>query len=299
MIVVFGSINFDLIFAGTALPRPGETVLAADPVMQPGGKGANQALAAARDGAPVVMAGAVGTDSFSTHAITELAAAGVDLRRVRRCEGTTGLAIICTDSAGRNQIIVAPGANLRAEAGQIEDALLDENTLVLIQMECDPAESARLIHRAAARGARTLLNLAPAGSFDCDALAKVDFLIVNEEEAAWLSAEHGIGTDAAALHEALGPTVVRTLGADGAELAGPGLALRQAAPAIDAVDATAAGDCFIGVLAASLDRGHGVKSALARATAAASLCCTRHGSQISLPIAPEIEVAAAEWGISP
>lgn len=292
MIVVWGSVNLDLIFALPHLPAPGETVLGPTLRLEPGGKGANQAAAAARDGSQVIMAGAVGEDSLADQALVGLRDAEVDLSRVVRAGGAvTGCASIATDPEGRNQIAVASGANRDACAAQVEDALLHAGATLVLQMECDRAETAALIRRARARGARTVLNLAPAASLPDggDALRAVDVLVVNEGEAAWLAAQLGAAPDAAALREALGCAVVRTRGADGAEYAHGEHAGRVPAFPITAVDTTAAGDCFTGVLAAALDRGQSWPDAMRRASAAAALCCTRAGSQNSLPRASETD----------
>lgn len=291
-VVVFGSINADLIFRVETLPAPGQTLMASGLTVEPGGKGANQAAAAARDGAPVHMAGAVGTDALAATAIAGLDAAGVDLSRVSRGDQPTGCASICTDRDGRNQIAVAPGANLAARSDAVEDALLGPGSVLVTQMEADPAQTASLIRRAHAQGARTIHNLAPAAELPPDALRLLDMLVVNEDEAAWLARrEHLPGSSAAALHAALGITVIRTLGGDGLEWAGLDGHGRLPAAPVQAVDTTAAGDCFVGVLAAALHRGEPLPDALRRANAAAGLACTRPGSQGSLPTAAETDTA--------
>jgi ribokinase len=291
MIVVFGSVNLDLIFPVPALPGPGQTVLGPNLRIEPGGKGANQAVAAARDGRAVAFAGAVGRDAFAESALSGLRGAGVDLARVAIVAATTGAAAIAVDPAGRNQIAVAAGANALARAAQVEDAALGPATTLLLQMECDPGETAALIRRARARGARVILNLAPPGPLDCDALAALDFLVVNEDEAAWLAARVHAAADAISLAKKLGIGVVRTLGADGAEAARGGEMLRLPAYPVPVIDTTAAGDCLAGVLAAGLDRGAALPEALARAVTAAGLCCGRAGSQGSLPSAAETDAA--------
>jgi ribokinase len=292
MVIVFGSINADLIFAVANLPAAGQTILATGMTIEPGGKGANQAAAAARDGAAVVMAGAVGRDALATAALAGLMAAGVDLSRVAACEAPTGCASICTDREGRNQIAVAAGANAMARAAAIEDALLTPGAVLVTQMETDPAETAALIRRAHARGVRLIHNLAPAAVLATDALRLLDILVVNEDEAAWLARhERVIGDNAGSLAAALGVTVVRTLGAAGVEWAGPDGGGNSAAAPVRAVDTTAAGDCFVGVLAAALSRGDALPDALCRANAAAGLACTRPGSQGSLPNAADINAA--------
>ncbi len=291
MIVVFGSINLDLIFPLPAIPRAGETLLAPGIRIEPGGKGANQAVAAARDDAQVVMAGAVGRDALAAGALVLLRAADVDLSRVAESDGATGCAAIFVDPEGANAIGVGSGANLAARASQIEDALLGSTTTLVLQMEVPPVETVALIHRARARGARVILNLAPARPVAPEALRALDLLTVNEAEAAWLADHLGCGADAASLRGALGVDVVRTLGEAGAEAATCGGTQGVPARRVAAVDTTAAGDCFTGVLAASLDRGMPMQAALRRASIAAAVCCTRAGSQSSLPTSAEIDTA--------
>ena len=294
-VVVFGSINADLIFAVAALPVAGQTLLASGLSVEPGGKGANQAAAARLDGAAVAMVGAVGRDAMAEAALAGLRCAGVDLSRVTACAAPTGCASIVTDPAGRNQIVVALGANAVARGAQAEDALLAPGTVLITQMETDPAETAALIRRARGAGATIIHNLAPAAALAEDALRQVDYLVVNEDEAAWLARHAGApGGDAAALHAALGVTVVRTLGAAGVEWAGRAGGGGIGGAPVHAVDTTAAGDCFVGVLAAALSRGEALPAALQRANAAAGLACTRRGSQGSLPRAADTTIAIAE-----
>jgi ribokinase len=147
---------------------------------EPGGKGANQAVAAARDGARVAMVGAVGRDAMAQTALAGLRAAGADLSRLAACDGPTGCASVCTDAEGRNQIIVAPGANILATDAQVEDALFASGNTLVTQMEADPASIARLLLRARARGTRTIHNLAPAAPLAEQALRALDILVVNE-----------------------------------------------------------------------------------------------------------------------
>ncbi|MBV8094751.1 MAG: ribokinase [Acetobacteraceae bacterium] len=291
MIVVFGSINLDLIFPLPFLPAAGETVLTRSVRIEPGGKGANQAVAAARDGARVVMAGAVGRDALAGTAFAGLREAGVDLSRVVESDEGTGVAAVCVDRAGNNAIAVGSGANLAARADQVDDALLGPGTTLLVQMETDAEQVAYLIRRARARGARVVLNLAPAGPLPMETLRQVDVLVVNESEAAWLAAHLDTAPDAAALREALDVDTVRTLGGDGTNFAaGSETGLVPAYP-VEPVDTTGAGDCFTGVLAAALDRGASLPDAIRRASVAGALACTRVGAQASLPQADEIDLA--------
>jgi ribokinase len=283
MIIVFGSINLDLIFPVPRIPAPGETVLGPSISIQPGGKGANQAVAAARDGATVVMAGAIGRDSLAASALLLLREANVDLSRVAEAEVSTGCAAIAVSPGGDNAIVVGSGANLFARQDQIEDTLLGPEATVVLQMEVPAEENAALIARARANGARIILNLAPAAPISESALRALDILIVNETESAILTAVLGCDDGADQLRRRLGVTAVRTLGERGAEYASDLGWEMIPSHTVTAVDTTAAGDCFVGVLAAALDRGATMQAALRRATAAAALCCTRHGSQSSLP----------------
>ncbi len=288
MILVFGSINFDTIYALDALPTPGVTQIGTG-ASEPGGKGANQAVAAARDGGAVAMVGAVGQDIYSEPALAGLLAAGVDLTRIARVPGATGTAAVCVDAAGANQIAVATGANAQLRAAHVPDKDLQPGTTLVLQGEVDPAESAALIRRARTQGARIVLNLAPAGPFEADALAMVDWLVVNEAEAAALSRQLGISADAPSLRSALNVGVVCTKGRLGVELAAAGAVLSLASLQVDVVDSTAAGDCLTGVFAAALDRGMAAENALRRANVAAAACCNRRGSQSSLPDKAEID----------
>ena len=292
MIVCFGSINLDLIFPLPRLPVAGETVLGPAMRIEAGGKGGNQAVAAARDGGLVVFAGAVGRDALAVDALAQLQAAGVELSRVVRADAATGCAAICVDPAGENLISVASGANLAARQAQVEDALLGAQTTVLLQREVDPGEIEALIRRARRRGARIVLNLAPAGPLAGDCLRAVDVLVVNEQEAAWLARDLGCAAGADGLFGCLGVTVVVTLGARGVVAAGPAGRVALAARPVAVLDTTGAGDCFTGVLAAGLDRGLALEAALARAGVAAGLCCGRAGTQGSLPSAADIDAAS-------
>ncbi len=287
MLVVFGSINVDLVFRVPRLPGPGETVLGPGYATIPGGKGANQAVAAALDGARVAMIGRVGRDAFAGLALDSLARAGVDIRGVAHDDAPTGCAVIAVDNAGENQIVVASGANARVAADQASDAMLGPDTTLVLQMECPAGENAALIGRARRRGARIVLNLAPASMLPGGVLRAVDILVVNRGEAAWLAREHGVcGGDervmavALALH--LGVTVILTMGAEGALAAGSGAVWEIGALPVVPVDTTGAGDAFVGVLAASLDRGESIEDALHRAAVAAGLACETLGAQGSL-----------------
>lgn len=298
MIVAFGSINLDLIFPLPHLPAPGETVLGPAMTIEPGGKGANQAVAAARDGGQVVFAGAVGRDALAQDALRLMRAAELDTSRIATAEAATGCAAICVDPAGRNLIAVASGANLAASHAQVEDALLGRGTTVLLQMEVPRAETEALVRRSRAAGCRIVLNLAPAAPLDEDVLRALDVLVLNEGEGAFLAGHLGCAAAAGALRARLGVDVVVTLGEQGLELAEARGTTRLPAHPVTAVDTTGAGDCFTGVLAAALDRGASLGEAAARARVAAGLCCTRRGTQGSMPLAAETDAALAPIGKS-
>jgi len=294
MIVVFGSLIADLLFAVDKLPRAGETVVGRDYVVSGGGKGANQALAASRDGASVAMVGAVGRDGFADIVLAGLRRSGVDLSGVAMLDQPTGCAAVGVDRSGANQIMVAAGANSHAKAAQVSDALLDRASLLLVQMELDRAETETLIARARARGCRIMFNLAPALPIASAALRAVDYLLVNEIEAAALAGQCG-AADASpqALAKALGPTVIGTYGAQGALACADDQIITVPALAVNAIDTTGAGDAFAGVLAATLDRGASLEAGLRRAAVAGSLSCTARGAQAALPDRAAVDAALA------
>ena len=295
MLLVFGSLNADLLFQVEALPRPGETVLCPGYRLAAGGKGANQAAAAAKAGAAVRMVGHVGGDSFGRFLREVLAAAGVDGARIATSDQATGIAVIGVDRLAENQIIVASGANLDTDAGQVDDRELTPGVTVLCQNEIRPEATFALLERAKARGARTILNLAPAGEVPARVLDALNLLVVNEIEAAMAA---GARADPAVLARDLalrhGLTCVVTLGSRGALAIGPDGGYRIEALAVEPVDTTGAGDAFTGVLAAALDQGISLPDALRRASVAAGLACTRIGAQTSQPTVAAIEAALAQ-----
>ena len=291
MIVVLGSINIDLFFTLDRLPARGETVLAPTMATRPGGKGANQAAAAARAGTAAAFLGCVGDDSSADTVLAALAATGCDVSRVRRVSGPTGTAIVMVETGGENQIVVASGANLSAAADLLDDGPLGPEATLVCQMEIPPAQTAAALRRAGAAGARTVLNMAPARWIAPAALADVDVLVVNEIEAAAL--EGGGGTPlqiARALAGRHRLTCVVTLGGQGAlAVAADGATWSVGALPVEPVDTVGAGDAFVGVLAASLDDGAPLPEALHRASVAAGLACTKEGAMPSLPDAAAIE----------
>lgn len=288
MIITFGSINVDFVYEVEEMPQPGQTLLAKKFRTETGGKGANQALAAARDGAGVVMVGAVGNDSLAEIGLHNLATA-MDISRVARMDELTGNASIHIDAKGRNMIVVASGANLSVSSDAVEEDLLQRTNVVLMQMENDVAEVEKLIRRASASKAVSILNLAPAFPMSSEVLSLCSLVVVNEDEAEALAGWLGCEASATALSTCLATGVLRTLGGDGAEACVDGEEIRVTALPIDVKDTTAAGDCFVGVLASGLDRGLPLKAAMQRASVAAGIACSRRGSQSSIPSAEETD----------
>ena len=305
MIVVFGSINADLIMFVDSLPGAGETVLCPSYRVAPGGKGANQAAAAARAGAEVAMFGQVGADGFGDLAVQALADAGVDTAGVLRAGVPTACAAIGVDKDGENQIIVASGANLRARADQVPDAVLGPGTTLVLQLEVPIEEIAALTARARGSGARIILNAAPAGPVPEAVMRSVDILVVNGIEAEALCqgiGGQGIGGEATAgpeaaamgLAETFGVICAVTLGGEGARAFGPEGAWSVDALRITPVDTTGAGDAFVGVLAASLDSARGFEESLHRASVGAGLACLAEGAQAALADGAAIEARLAD-----
>jgi ribokinase len=299
MIVVFGSLNIDLVCRVQRLPAAGETVLAPNYVAVPGGKGANQALAARRAGSEVVIVGAVGTDGFADHALQALVDAGVDIDRVARVDGPTGAAFIAVDERGQNQIVVAAGANGRASAASLAGIAIGPGDWLMLQWEVPEPETLAAAGWARTAGARVMLNRAPAGPVSSELITLVDAVVVNEHEVMALGeslAPEAGDPDAVAsmLSERFGLMAVVTLGDAGALAWHRGIRHDAAALDVAVVDTTAAGDTFCGALAAAFDRSRGLESALDFACAAGSLACTRFGAQPSIPDRSLIEDKAAE-----
>jgi ribokinase len=295
VIVVFGSVNVDLVVAVQRLPRAGETVLGPGYRVVPGGKGANQALAARRAGAEVRMAGAVGSDGFAGEALSSLKAAAIDLSQVRESPLPTGAAFIAVDADGGNLIIVASGANQDAREGNLPVEWLGRDTVVVLQMEVPLLENWTLANRAKRAGARVLLNCAPAGVVPAETLADLDWLVVNESEAVIVARSQGaeIAEATAAAHwlaKSRQVTVIVTLGEQGARAFLPdGLAWSIGTLSVKPVDTTAAGDAFVGAFAAAMERGRDLPSALRYGSVAGALACTVAGAQPSLPSQSVIE----------
>ena len=265
-LTVVGSINLDLVARTERLPRPGETVTGATFSRVPGGKGANQAVAAARLGAEVVLIGCIGNDDLGQAALAELMKAGVQLDHLKRVDGVTGVALVSVDAGGENEIVVAPGANLELLPADVD---LPDSDGVLCQLEIplDTVEQVAIT----APGA-FFLNAAPARS----PIPAADVTIVNRYEFETLERRDGV--------------IAVTLGAEGAYLLDDGVEVARApAPAVDAVDGTGAGDAFTACLVVSLLEGRDRTEALRRACVAGAIAASRFGAQTSLPTAAEVD----------
>ena len=273
-VCVVGSINVDLVARCSRLPEPGETVQANDFERIPGGKGANQAVAAARLGASVRIVACVGADRLAILAQSGLREAGVDVARVVEVESAdTGMALIVVDETGENQIVVVPGANAALSPDAVRAANLDAFDAVLCQLEISDEPLAE-----AARAATGLfcLNAAPARPVPAEVLGRADLVVVNRYELDTLAEMPNL--------------VALTLGAEGAVLLEDGEEVtRAASPGVEAVDGTAAGDSFTGCLVVSLLEGRNREEALRRACAAGAIAASRPGAQPSLPTAAEVD----------
>jgi ribokinase len=292
MIVVIGSSNTDLIVRTARLPGAGETVLGGDLATAAGGKGANQAVAAARLGAAVTFVARIGTDMFGQQALAGLEREGLDLRYlVHDPEAPSGVALIVVDAAGQNQIAVAPGANHRltpADVAAAQPAIANARVM-LLQLEV-PLDSILAAARAGrAAGLTVILNPAPAHPLPDELYPLLDYLTPNEHEAAALTGGAEPEAAAAALLARGVRAVIITLGAAGALVAGTDGVRRVPGYAVQVVDTTAAGDAFNGGLGVALARGDALDAAVRYAHAVAALSVTRPSAQPSLPTAGEVE----------
>jgi len=307
-ILTVGSLNMDQVVQVTRLPRMGETVLGAGSVrLVPGGKGANQAVAMARLGASVTMAGRIGRDPFGTQLLQALQADGIDTSLVAVDEReSSGVALIFLASNGENAIVVAPGANARVgeDVEQIQHILatLPNARALVLQLEI-PLETVKTLVAAGHQaGVPVILNLAPAQALPLETLRQLDVLIVNETEACFLRDELAGKSGATIknlseaslmamnLHSWGISKVMITLGAQGAMLAYQGNTVHMPAPAVQAVDTTAAGDCFVGAFTVALTEGMEISHALRFAVDASALKVTKFGAQSGLPTRAEVEV---------
>jgi ribokinase len=295
MIIVFGSLDIDMIMPVGHFPKPGETVLCtADYQSHPGGKGANQAVAAARGGAKVAVVGKVGDDSFGRRCVNNLKnqsiwASGIGISDNR----PTGCATIAVDSSGTNLSIVAPGANLEATSDQVPDEVCIPKNMVLAQLAVPPQETFSVLARAHAGGAVTILNASPAGKMTREGLKNIDYLIVNEVEAHQLAHNLGITeTDPRLIAKAIAQmgklACIITLESKGSVAVKGNDTYVVGTLKVEAVDTTGAGDTFCGIFAACLQAGYDWLKAMHYAGVGAALSCLGMGAQEGMPFLEDI-----------
>ncbi|WP_316231361.1 ribokinase [Bradyrhizobium sp. SZCCHNR1051] len=295
-VVVAGSINMDVVATAERHPRIGETVAGRSVMYFPGGKGANQAVAAAKLGAPTALIGRLGRDAFGEQLRAFLTAQGIDLTAVKDSAGaSTGTAIITLAQAD-NTIVVISGTNAEVSADDVAQVSLGSGDVAVSQFEIPQATIIAFFQRAKAAGATTILNPAPASAFDSTLFALVDVLVLNETELSFLAGiELGNAPTPQQVNEAVralkprdDQTVCVTLGARGAVAVSGAEARLVEGRAVKAVDTTGAGDCFVGALAARLSQGAAIADAIGYANIAASISVQRMGAGPSMPTAEEV-----------
>jgi ribokinase len=296
-ICVVGGINMDLVVQVPHIPRPGETVQGGEVARFPGGKGSNQAVAASRLGAAVAMVGQVGADAFGDELLTTLRAAGVTTEGVRRVPGkATGVALISVASDGQNSIVVAPGANMAWDDAAIADVerAVAKCRLLVLNLEVPPSVIARAVRAARRNGAQVILNPAPHRRGDEGCFGEVDIFVPNQVEAALFA---GVEPDSVRdwgkigrQLRGLGPrTVVVTLADEGSLIVNDDQVTHVPSFSVPVVDTTAAGDAFVGGLAAAVLEGLPLREAVRYANACGAIAVTRAGAQPSLPRRAEVE----------
>jgi ribokinase len=300
-VVVVGSVNSDVTARVGTLPRPGETVAGSDLRLLPGGKGANQAVAAARAGARVRLVGALGNDELARTPREFLAAEGLDLTGLVTVDGPAGTALILVDADGENVIVIIPGANATVDSQRVGALDLGPRDVVLLQNEIPEPANLAAARRARECGARSVLNLAPYRDTGAELLETVDVLVLNETEYAALSRRWGpgvsgpavpvdtVGSSGADLNRPGNGDVVVTVGAAGVRARVNGNPIAVPAYNVPVLDTTGAGDCFCGAFGAALAAGHASDAALRFATAAAAVAVQRYGAAPAMPTRAEIE----------
>lgn len=294
-IVVVGSINMDIVNVVEAFPKPGETIRGKGTEYIPGGKGANQAVAAAKAGGSVAMAGAVGTDPFGNVLIDGLRHNGVITEHVLTKEGTSGIAFITVSGEGENTIVLSAGSNGRYDPGDMPADLLQTADMVLLQNEIPWETTCRVMNFCRQQGIPVLLNPAPARKLSEQVLPLIDTLVLNETEAEYITGQevHDAEQAVKAAEQLITSgvrAVIVTLGAEGSVYAdSQGSVCHTPAFRVQPVDTTGAGDTFIGAYASAVCSGAPLEEALRFATAAAALSVSRAGAQTSIPTKAEIE----------
>jgi ribokinase len=298
MIHVLGSIGFDLTTISDRLPKPGETLIGTGFVSGPGGKGANQALAAKRAGAVTRMIGAVGADPYAEQALSMLREDGVDLSHVETRQTSTGIALIFVGGEGENMIVIAQGANASVTSQQATHMGIKQGDHLLMQLEIPLDAVAAGIMTAQGVGAVSILNTAPFNPKAANLMNDADITVANETEFDLACEALRLeGADRKARMQAFaarsGKTIIVTLGGEGAIAATRGGFITVPALPITPVDTVGAGDTFCGYLGAALDAGLDLESAMRRASAAGSLACLKPGAQPAIPHAAEVDAALA------
>ncbi len=293
-ILVVGSLNTDLVVRAPRFPQPGETISGEDLRVIPGGKGANQAVAAARLGAKVSMMGRVGNDNFGGFLLENLKQNKVDATLVQRDDSSTGTAIIVVDSSGQNSIVLSAGANGNVSTANVDKISFTKFQLLLLQLEIPLPAVLRAAQHAHENGTRVILNPAPAQTLPDELISLADFLIPNETELSILT-NQGVGDIASAESAARellkrgAKNVIVTLGSKGALLVNTDTSKQVDTFKVDVVDTTAAGDAFIGGFAISILENKSLEDSVRFGCACGALATTKFGAQPSLPTKDEVE----------
>ena len=296
-IIVVGSINMDIVVLADRHPKPGETVAGNDIHFIPGGKGANQAVAASRLGGFVSLVGKVGNDAFGEKLRAFLKNEKLDLNGLTiSADFPTGTALIVVDQRSENTIVVVPGCNSELSVTDVDSVHLTGNDIVVSQFEIPQAIITELFKRANQARATTVLNPAPAAYCSAELLARTDHLIVNETELAFLTGSirgsddiHALAAEARKLRTRSGQIIIVTLGAGGVISISDNDLIEVEGHKVDAIDTTAAGDCFIGAFAVALSESMSITAALEFANTAAAISVQRLGASSSLPLRTEVE----------
>lgn len=292
MITVVGSVNLDVIGTVEQFPKPGETVICSAYSTSPGGKGANQALAARRAGSEVRLIAAVGRDAAADSALALLVEEGVDLDHVKRSTSHTGQAMILVNAAGENMIAITPGANLDLDPNAVQHLVheISDSSILLLQQEIAADVIDAVISAGRRGGQRIILNIAPYADDYAELARRVDILVANEGEFECISGISSVSeAHVANWAAARGQTVIVTLGADGVVVASEGRVFSVSAVPVEVVSTVGAGDTFCGYLASGLDLGLSLEQAVTRAVHAASRACLLPGAQPSIPLARDLK----------
>ena len=295
MIIVFGSNVLDLFFQQANLPPKDKALFLDNHVESPGGKGANQAIAAARAGSKVAFYGALGEGGHGRQMYKNLAQNNIDISGIKFFDMPSGLAtIFVDDSDGTHRLVVSQGANLMAKQDFVSDNVINKDTILLVQGELAIAETEALIKRVKEAGGKTVMNFAPATQpLSEDLLNNLDIIILNEYEAEAVGQQYGMDISdkkklAQELNERFGLTTIVTLGPDGSVTATQDKLFETPALKIKPIDTVGAGDAFTGYICAALDRGETIEQAVYEAGLAGSLTCTKIGAQTALPYREDV-----------